>query len=62
MKKLFAILFLALSLIPFAACGESDSHVTGITAGIINFDSDGDSYSQDCVDDSTLADNDYISK
>lgn len=60
MKKLFVIVLIALSLASFAACGTSYGKITGIRAGIINFGSDGDCYSKECTDDSTLAENDYI--
>ena len=60
MKKLFVTLLLALSLASFTACGTSEGRITGIRAGIINFGSDGDSYSKDCIDDSTMTENDYL--
>lgn len=62
MKKIFVIILSALSLVTFVACGTDYAKITGIRAGIINFGVDGDSYRKDCVDDSTLTDNDYLVK
>lgn len=60
MKKIFAIIFLTLSLISFSACGSTYAKVTGITAGIVNFDSNEAEYRTDCIDDRTLTENDYL--
>lgn len=49
-------------MVTFVACGRDNAKITGIRAGIINFGVYGDSYRKDCVDDSTLTDNDYLVK
>ena len=62
MKKLLVVILIVLSFISLCSCGTGFAKITGIRAGIISFGSDGDSYCKDCIDDSTLTENDYIVK
>ena len=62
MKKLLVVIFMVLSFVSLCSCGTGYAEITGVGAAIINFDSNGDIYSKDCVDDSTLTENDYIVK
>ena len=62
MKKLLVVILMVLSFVSLCSCGTGYAEITGIRAGIINFGSEGDSYRQDCIDDSTLTENDYIVK
>ena len=62
MKKLLFVILMVVSFVSLCSCGTGYAKITGVGAAIINFDSNGDIYSKDCVDDSTLTENDYIVK
>ena len=62
MKKLLVVIFMVLSFVSLCSCGTGYAEITGIRAGIINCGSDGDSYRQECINDSTLTENDYLIK
>lgn len=62
MKKLLLVILMAVLFVSLCSCGTGYAEITGVGAAIINFDSNGDIYSKDCVDDSTLTENDYLIK
>lgn len=60
MKKFFLFAFTIFSITLLTACGNGFAKVTGIRAAIVKYDSDIDVSSEECVDNDTLADNDYL--